>query len=291
LWLLVPVKIASNQRLCAGKVVSWFDVVFWHWHSRPPLNGSVSRFLIGCNMRNLIKKITFLVCGMLIIIGVLILNFYISFGYGSINGFLAEHRNLPKEDKLELLRNDAIKQLTQAHAELGSLTGLTLYEKTYSDLCSKGTHGWKREDPYAYVCSYRLTYYYGTNREYKELLLDVEKSLDDLGWTIQNRSPKQPTISESIDQYSGEIFLVELPVYVKKVSGDSVRLTINGFDGYGGYWTKSSEEPTPLGFGTALYQDIYKNESNKSPEEIFNEITSSGQDAIMIAISRQYFRN
>jgi hypothetical protein len=41
LWLLVPVKIASNQRLCAGKVVSWFDVVFWHWHSRPPLNGSV----------------------------------------------------------------------------------------------------------------------------------------------------------------------------------------------------------------------------------------------------------
>ena len=149
-------------------------------------------------------------------IGLLIFNFYISFGYGSFEGFLAEQRNLPKEEKLESLRGEAIKHLTQAHAEFGSFTGLTLYEKTYSDLCSKGTHSWKREDPYAYVCSCRLTYYYGTNREYKNLLLDLEKTLNDLGWTIQSRSPKQPTISESISQYSGEIFLVELPVYVKR---------------------------------------------------------------------------
>lgn len=78
---------------------------------------------------------------------------------------------------------------------------------------------------------------------------------------------------------------------MKKVSDDNIRLTINGFDGYGGYWTKSSKEPTPHGFGTARYQDVYKNETNKSPEEIFNEITSFGQDAIIIAISRQYFRN
>lgn len=157
------------------------------------------------------KKIKLLVCAILIIIGLLIFNFYISFRYGSFDGFVAEHRNLPEAEKLELLRSDAINQLTQVHAELGLLTGLTLYEKTYSDLCSKGTHSWKREDPYAYVCSYRLTYYYGTNREYKELLLEVEQSLNDLGWTIQSRNPKQPTISESISQYSGEIFLVKLP--------------------------------------------------------------------------------
>ena len=237
------------------------------------------------------KKIKLLVYAILIIIGLLILNFYISFGYGSFAGFLAEHRNLPKEEKLELLRSDAIKDLTQAHAEFGSFTGLTLHEKTYSDLCSKGTHSWKREDPYAYVCSYRLTRYYGTNREYKNLLLDLEKTLNDLGWVLQGRSPGQPTISESISRYSGEIFLVELPVYVRKEPDGNIHLTINGFDGYGGYWTTSSEEPAPLGFGTARYQDIYRNESNKSPEEIFNEITSSGQDAIMIAISKVYFEN
>ena len=74
------------------------------------------------------------------------------------------------------------------------------------------------------------------------------------------------------------IFTVKLPA-------------INGFDGYGGYWTKSSAEPAPLGFGIGILQEVYKNESNKSPEEIFNEITSSGQDAIMIAISTEYFRN
>lgn len=220
------------------------------------------------------------------------MHFYISFGYGSFGGFLAEHRTLPQEKKLALLRSDAGKHLTQAHAELGSLSDLTLYKKTYFDMCAKGEHNWKRDDPYAYVCSYRLTYYYGTNREYKELLLDLEKTLNDLGWRIENRGPQQPTISEAISDYSGEIFLVELPDYVTKTSDrHSIHLNINGFNGYGGYWTQSSDEPTPFGFGIGILQEIYEDQSNASPEEIFNEIISSGQDPIMIAISEMYFEN
>ena len=225
----------------------------------------------------------------------LIFHFYFSFGYGSFEGFLAEQRSLPKEEQLALLRSAAVTQLTQAHAELNAFPGLTPVEKTVSDLCAKGTHNWKREDSYAYVCAYRLTTYYGTNREYPDLLIEVEQTLSDLGWVIQNRSPKQATISESIRQYTGEIFLVALPVYEKKGSpgkfNKNAHLTINGFDGYGGYWTKSSAEPTPLGFGTAIIQEIYRDESNKSPAEIFNRITSAGQNAILIAISIVYFRN
>jgi hypothetical protein len=85
--------------------------------------------------------------------------------------------------------------------------------------------------------------------------------------------------------------LVELPVYAKKVSGSSpILLTINGFDGYGVRWTKLSHEPDP--FGVIVIQEIYhKNESNKSPEEIFNKITSSGQEAIMFVIFKDYFIN
>lgn len=237
------------------------------------------------------QKIKYFVFAILIIVGLFILNVYISFGYGSFSGFIAEQRKLPKEEKLELFRRDAIEQLTQAHSELSSLADLNLYETTYSDMCAKGEHGWKREDSYAYVCSYRLTTYYGTNREYKSLLLDVEKRLDDLGWTIQIRGPEQATISESIREYSGEIFLVDLPVYMKKVSDGNILLTINGFEGYGGYWTKSSREPDPFGFGIGIMQEIYKNSSDISPEEIFNAITASGQDVIMFAISKEYFRN
>ena len=74
-------------------------------------------------MRNIMKKIMLLVCAILIIIGLLIFNFYISFGYGSFAGFLAEQRNLPKEEKLESLRGYAVKHLTQAHAELGLSNG------------------------------------------------------------------------------------------------------------------------------------------------------------------------
>jgi hypothetical protein len=240
-------------------------------------------------MRNIMKIIKILVCGIIIIIGLFVFNFYISFGYGSFNGFLAQFRSLPNERKLEQLRSAAIKQLTQDHSEISSITGLVLHETTYSDMCAKGEHGWKREDSYAYRCSYRSTYYYGTNREYKELLLDVEKTVNDLGWTL-SYTP-QTTISEAISQHSGEIFLVELPVYAKKVSGSSpILLTINGFDGYGVRWTKLSHEPDP--FGVIVIQEIYhKNESNKSPEEIFNKITSSGQEAIMFVIFKDYFIN
>ena len=86
--------------------------------------------------------------------------------------------------------------------------------------------------------------------------------------------------------------MVELPVYVKKVSNSApLHLTINGFDGYGGYWTKSNEEPNPFGFGIGINHEIYKNASNKSPEEVFKRIISSGQDAIMFAISKEYFSN
>ena len=237
------------------------------------------------------QKIKYFVIAILIIIGLFVFNFYISFGYGSFSGFIAEQRKLPKEEKLESLRRDAVEQLTHAHSELSSLSGLTLYETTYSDMCAKGEHGWKREDPYAYVCSYRLAYYYGTNREYKSLLLDLEKTLGDLGWTIQVRGPEQVTISESIREYSGDIFLLGLPVYVKKGSDGNIRLTINSFDGYGGYLNKSSKEPGPFGFGVGILQEIYEDQSNHSPEEIFNAITASGQDVIMFAISKEYFRN
>ena len=238
------------------------------------------------------KKILSIVLVLALIIGCVILNFYISFGYGDFQGFVAELQPAPKEEKLEELRLAANSQLAQAQEELSSLTGLTLYEKTYSDMCAKGTHGWKRTDSYAYVCSYRLTTYYGTNRNYSELLLDLEKTLPDLGWSIGNQTPKQPGISESIREYSGEIYLVELPYYQKKGSdGHTITLTINGFYGDGAYWNSPGKEPDPFGFGIALYQEIYKDASNISPEEISKKITASGQVPIMIATSKEYFRN
>jgi hypothetical protein len=244
-------------------------------------------------MRDTMKKIAFLVGILLFIAGCVVFNFFISFGYGSFWGFLSELRSPPRKEKLALLRGETIEQLTQSHTELGSLMGLTLHEKTYSDMCAKGEHGWKREDSYAYVCSYRLTYYYGTDREYKGLLSDLEKTLNNLGWSLENRTPKQPTISEALGGYSGDIFLAELPIYVQKTpDGHMIKLRINTFNGYDRDWIRSSrEEPDPFGFGIGINQEIYKDASDRSPKEIFNEITSSGQEAIMIAISREYFRN
>lgn len=79
---------------------------------------------------------------------------------------------------------------------------------------------------------------------------------------------------------------------MKNASGRyPIQLNINDFDGYGGNWTQANKEPDPFGFGIGISQEIYSSESNKSPEEIFNEITSTGQEAIMIAISTVYYKN
>jgi hypothetical protein len=224
--------------------------------------------------------------------GLLLCNFYVSFGYGGWTGFFAELRSLPGEEKLAALRSEAIDELTQAQVELGSVPGLTLSEKTFSDMCAKGEHSWKRSESYAYVCAYRLTYYYGLTRDYKEILLDLEQTLGNLGWSIGEQTPRQPTISEALREYSGEIFLVELPYYRKPVStGRALVLALNGFYGNSSYWTKSSSEPDPFGFGIGIGQKIYKNASSQSPQTIFQRIIAAGQEAIMIAISKEYFRN
>jgi hypothetical protein len=254
-------------------------------------------------MHDVLKIIKVLVLAILIILGLLLLNFYFSFGYGSFGGFLAELRSLPGEEKLASLRGDAIQQLTQAHTEFNSVTGLTLKEETYSDMCAKGEHGWKREDSYAYVCSYRLTAYYGTNRDYAELLLEVDRVVNDLGWK-QNRTPAMPTISESMGQHPDDLYQAEFPFYVKEMSEPypaeksclrwyckRMYLAVNGFNGYGGIWFRSNDEPDPFGFGIGIMQEVYKNASNASPAAIFDQITSSGRDVLMISISKEYFRN
>lgn len=68
----------------------------------------------------------------------------------------------PDAANLQNLRLEAVDQISHAQAELGTLPGLTLYERTYSDMCAKGEHGWKRSDSFAYACAYRSTFYYGT---------------------------------------------------------------------------------------------------------------------------------
>jgi hypothetical protein len=202
-------------------------------------------------------------------------------------------RSLPGEAQLATLRGEAQAELTQAQAELGSIPGLTLYEKTFSDMCAKGDHGWKRSDDYAYVCAYRLTYYYGIQGDYREFLLGLEPTLEAAGWKIGEQTPGQPTLREALDQASGELFLAELPYYSQRISGGyPMFLAINGFyrEG-GGFWTKSTSEPDPFGFGIGILQEIYKNDSNQSPQAIFQRIVAAGQEAIMFSISKEYFRN
>ena len=222
-------------------------------------------------------------------------NLYISFGYGSIGGFFAELKQPPDERTLSTLRAETITRLTSIQDDLAAIPGLTLYEKTNSDMCAKGEHGWKRSDSFAYMCAYRLTYYYGTNSDYKELLLDLEKNLDAGGWEISGRTSTTPAIRDIFAKTSDELYLVELPDFIQRPSnpfqGGYITLAINSFAGYGVPWTKSNDEPSPFGFGLGIGQTYYEDTSNGNPEAIYAQIVAAGQQPVMFAISRAYFTN
>lgn len=222
-------------------------------------------------------------------------NFYISFGYGSLDGLISEWKQPPDQKTLYPLRQETIRQLTFIQDDLAALTGLTLYEKTFSDMCAKGKHDWKRSDSFAYTCMYRLTYYYGTNRDYKELLLDLEKKLKAGGWVTSLRTSTTPTITDIVAKSSDEPYLVELPDFflkpTKQPQGEYVILSINSFKSLDPNWTKMIREPSPfrigLGIGQVFYEDSYVN----NPEATVRKILDSGQQPVMFAVSKAYFAN
>jgi hypothetical protein len=238
------------------------------------------------------KRIPLIVMAICLIGGLLIARLVVSVRYGSFQGLLAEYRTLPKAETLSSLRNDTQEKLTHAQAEFASISGLTPYAQSHSTMCTKGEHNWKIDDPHAYVCSYRLTYYYGTHREYTTLLLELEQSLRDQGWHIRSGTPVQLTIGQSLEQYSGNIFSVPLPVYTKTASdGRSMNVTINGFNGASGALMFADEEPYPFDFGVGVLNVLQDDHSTVSPKAIYDSVISAQQQPLVISISEEYFRN
>jgi hypothetical protein len=222
-------------------------------------------------------------------------NIYISFGYGSLGGLISEMKQPPDEKTLASRRADVKASLTGIQDGLSTIPGLTLYAETYSDMCAKGEHGWKRSDSFAYQCAFRLTRYYGTSRDYKALLLDLNNRLQAGEWDISGRTAVTPTLEEVIAQASGDLTLVELPDYIKRGPnnpfGGYTTLAINSFSGYGVPWMKSNDEPSPFGFGLGIGQTYYEDTSKGNPEAIANQILAAGEQPLMFAVSRAYFSN
>lgn len=237
-----------------------------------------------------------------VILGILLLgllcffaNFYISFGYGSLGGFISELKQPPDEKTLASRRTGVIASLAGIQDSLATIPGLTFYAETYSDMCAKGEHGWKRSDSFAYQCAYRVTRYYGVTRDYKSLLLDLDNRLQADHWEISGRTETSPTLADVVAHAHGDLAQVELPDFILREPGSLwggyTILAVNSFDGYGVPWMKSNDEPDPFGFGLAIGQTYYEDTSKGNPEAIANQILAADQQPLMFAVSQTYFSN
>jgi hypothetical protein len=117
---------------------------------------------------------------------------YLMFAVGLSGGtgqFLMRLRLKPNPAKLGPERAAATQRVHRALDELAAPVGLKPAPPApgspaegLHDECYKGQHNFEVKDPYAYRCSLRITRYYGADGDFRQLLLDLDRTLATLGW-------------------------------------------------------------------------------------------------------------
>ena len=67
-------------------------------------------------------------------------------------------------------------------------SGFKVYASAKDDRCYDGENNWKRTDGYAHRCSLRLTRLLGFGGDFRQTMLDFEKSLLNSGWIAVDRT-------------------------------------------------------------------------------------------------------
>lgn len=71
----------------------------------------------------------------------------------------------------------------------------------YNDDCKKGQHNFEVKDPYAYICSRKLTRYYGFNGDFKQTMQALGGQLKSAGWAEYYSSSIEATLDSYYDTY------------------------------------------------------------------------------------------
>lgn len=112
--------------------------------------------------------------------------------YGSfivlLNGGIANTiRNLKPEPIMERAsiksaRDELNGNIDSALRLIGANNGFAAFAAAKDDRCYKGQNNYKVTQGYAYRCTLRLTRYYGFDGDFRQRMLDFEKSLLSSGW-------------------------------------------------------------------------------------------------------------
>ncbi len=250
-------------------------------------------------MRRSIKLLLIIATVVFVIIVAILISLFVGISGGK-NKALVETGLGPKAEKLDAERTTAIKLLITEQEALLNKKTFTFYDKSTHDVCYKGQHNFKIKSPFAYKCVYKMTYYYGFGDDLKTKMLNVEKEIDNQGWTPFGNNRISNILSEYFDRYYGptkpkpEAFphymVSDMPPAIYTKSDVEHRLEI--FFAERGTTTNNASQivylQETLNRGL-VSQRQYESKNFLDAKRLIDEITSKNKFVLVVTMEKVYY--
>jgi hypothetical protein len=236
---------------------------------------------------------------------------------GGLDGWLDERKGAPDANSPKIVqkREDAKKTINSSFDEIKNGSGLNQYASSFHDRCYKGEHSWKRNDSYAYRCSYLETRYYGFSDDFRQKILDFDDVLKKNGWEMDFPGYRG-SISEVINDYYDEYYNLTDNPYTSDILNDKYLVSdlpdpsafkkMTLFESrYGSsaeyqylhidVAEKNTKYPDPLvriqEISVSAYDSTYEKKEIPDMATIHKQITEKDKYVLVVSIQKDYYEN
>lgn len=235
-----------------------------------------------------------------LLLGYLLLISFLSGGIGNVIRGLKSAPN-PESPSIVSRRINAINSINDSFEEIDGETRFTNYAESNHDRCYEGQNNSKRTDGYAYRCTYRTTRFYGFNSDFRSEMINFEKKIYGLGWSLpgSDQFPMKDILEDYYDEYYG----VNSPKARNYPNGYLVSNLPTPLGGYEKddsmlYIEYAERESTDL-FGIEHIQnvsrdtlfDTFDKKEFQDMQSVVEEITQIDKFVLAVSIQEHYFQN
>ena len=251
------------------------------------------------------KKVTKRVSLILVALVALCVFVIVMSTYGGLSGYIKSIKKIedPTGAKVTSARVEAQSTINDNFSNLSSqiqqFTPLTL-EGTH-DECGKGSHDWKRNDPFTEQCELSVTRFYIFGGDFSSQINGLAKSVKDSGWTANPNDTLEGLIKDYYDEYRtkgtdvyNDYTANNLP-YVDGYTKDDFIMRFGFVDTKDPDLALQVESSRLKDLQTnghtsiAVYNQFWQENNAVEDKDIYASGTSDKQYVLLVLISNKYF--
>ena len=249
--------------------------------------------------KNKLKPLSPLLFGTIIIFVLAVLLFVYAISSGGIDGIISSRKLPPNPESQRIVakRNSAQTAISDSLNALEREADFTYHATSTHDRCYKGQNNWKVKDGYAHRCDYRVTKFFGFNTDFRQTMIDFDKTLIALGWSAQAVSSIPTMITEYYDVYYDqlgsssdkviegyEVSRLPQPSYQKE--GLKLELGFAERDTKDLFGIKYAQNVT----GNTLFE-TYDDKKFQDIDALFRSMTAREAYVVVVSVQQNYFQN